>query len=605
MQVFVSTRAAASPLTSRPHPSDRKRVALLGDRIIAALDATLARFPGATSIRFARARSLELRGDDVAAELGYRAVIADDPGFFRAYNDLGLLYHRHGLADDARACFAAAVEADPRQATGHANLGAVALAGGDRATAEQAFTAALERDPDHPGARAGLTALYEARGLPPPAFAPPVAAPPAATGDPFVAYCFEIAADAIVARQADAAAAFVATVVADHAAYAELVWRAADAAATARAFGAARMLFELALRLAPDDLDLRRARAIALDEAGDPAAATAWRELRGTLRVLPFAGDGAPVRLLVVASALHAIRYDLFCDPARFATTIVFTQTYDPEAPLPAHDVVLVAIGDVESDAPALGVARAIVARSEAPIVNRPDAIAHTARTAQAARFAAIEDVRVPRIVEVPRDANAVANALALLGLHPPVLLRSPGFHNGRFFERVPSAAAIAPTVAALPGHTLYAIEFCETRAADGFVRKYRAMTIDGRLYPVHLAISRDWKVHYVTSAMAHEPDLRAEEAAYLADMTAALGAPAVTALERIAALMDLDYGGIDFGIAPDGRVVVFEANAAMAIFLPDADPRWDYRRAAMTRALHAATQMLVDRATALLPRES
>ena len=95
---------------------------------------------------------------------------------------------------------------------------------------------------------------------------------------------------------------------------------------------------------------------------------------------------------------------------------------------------------------------------------------------------------------------------------------------------------------------------------------------------------------------MEHVGSYRDEEASYLADAAAYLGSAAIRALERIAASMQLDYGGIDFGIAPDGRVIVFEANGAMGLFMPGDDPRWDYRRAAIRGALEVAKQMIVDR---------
>jgi hypothetical protein len=121
-------------------------------------------------------------------------------------------------------------------------------------------------------------------------------------------------------------------------------------------------------------------------------------------------------------------------------------------------------------------------------------------------------------------------------------------------------------------------------------------MSIGGALYPIHLAISPEWKVHYFRSAMAERPDHRAEEAAFLGDMHGVLGARAVSALEAVAALLGVDYGGIDFALRPDGRVLVFEANATMVIVPPDADPIWDYRRQAIARAIDAARAALASR---------
>ncbi len=62
---------------------------------------------------------------------------------------------------------------------------------------------------------------------------------------------------------------------------------------------------------------------------------------------------------------------------------------------------------------------------------------------------------------------------------------------------------------------------------------------------------------------------------------------------------MGLDYAGIDFGLARDGSVLLFEANATMNVFPPDADPKWDYRRPAIEKALEAARKMVLSRAGA------
>ena len=96
--------------------------------------------------------------------------------------------------------------------------------------------------------------------------------------------------------------------------------------------------------------------------------------------------------------------------------------------------------------------------------------------------------------------------------------------------------------------------------------------------YPLHLAISADWKVHYFTAAMAKSAAYRAEERRFLDDMPAVLGARAMAALAGIGAALRLDYAGVDFALAPDGSVLLFEANATMVIVPPNSDPIWDYR---------------------------
>jgi hypothetical protein len=104
--------------------------------------------------------------------------------------------------------------------------------------------------------------------------------------------------------------------------------------------------------------------------------------------------------------------------------------------------------------------------------------------------------------------------------------------------------------------------------------------------------------VHYSTSDMAHNVAYRDEERLFLEDMPGALGTRAMGALAQICATLGLEYGGIDFALAPDGSVMLFEANATMIVFSPGLDPMWDYRRGAISSVLEAATQMLLRRAT-------
>ena len=140
-------------------------------------------------------------------------------------------------------------------------------------------------------------------------------------------------------------------------------------------------------------------------------------------------------------------------------------------------------------------------------------------------------------------------------------------------------------------------IQYLDARDHRGLARKYRAMMVGGALYPLHLALSRDWKVHYFTADMADRPDHRAEEAAFLADMPAVLGPRAMAALDAIDRALGLDYGGVDFALAPDGSLLVFEANATMVVAPPGPEAMWDYRRAPVQRILHAAQAVVLKRA--------
>jgi glutathione synthase/RimK-type ligase-like ATP-grasp enzyme len=118
-------------------------------------------------------------------------------------------------------------------------------------------------------------------------------------------------------------------------------------------------------------------------------------------------------------------------------------------------------------------------------------------------------------------------------------------------------------------------------------------MLIDGELYPLHVAISKEWKIHFLTAEMADNPDNRAEDAAFLNNMPEVLGERAMAALQQIAAMLGLDYAGVDFSLDQEGQVILYEANATMVVNPPDRDPKWDYRRAAVQRIQDAIRRLL------------
>ena len=146
------------------------------------------------------------------------------------------------------------------------------------------------------------------------------------------------------------------------------------------------------------------------------------------------------------------------------------------------------------------------------------------------------------------------ATTLARHGFEFPLLIRTPGFHTGRHFLRVETIAQLPAALAELPGDDLTVLRYLDARGPDGKVRKYRVMMIDGGLYPLHVAISSHWKIHYFTAEMADNPEHRAEDAEFLENMAAVLGPRAMAALAEIQSRLGLDYAGIDFGLSAKRR---------------------------------------------------
>jgi glutathione synthase/RimK-type ligase-like ATP-grasp enzyme len=277
-----------------------------------------------------------------------------------------------------------------------------------------------------------------------------------------------------------------------------------------------------------------------------------------------------------------------------FEVTVIHVEYWDAAAPLPSHALIVNVVGDADLCDEALTRADPLIARSAAPTVNPPALVRATSRAENARRLGAISGVVAPDIVTLAR-----ADFLRAEHLRFPLLLRTAGFHTGQNFVLVETRETLAAALESLPGDELMAIEYLDARGPDGLARKYRVMFIEGKMFPLHLAISHLWKVHYFTSGMADHAAHREEERRFLENMPAALGERAMAALDEIRSDVGLDYFGVDFALAADGSVLLFEANAAMVVIAPPPEPIWDYRRGPVAAILEAAKRMALSRVLA------
>lgn len=368
---------------------------------------------------------------------------------------------------------------------------------------------------------------------------------------------------------------------------------------------AARVQYEAALRIDPEFPQAHGGMYYALMQVGEPEAARLHQRKAFEQKSLfrnPYRGNSQPIPvLLLVSSTGGGTPIEKLLDDRVFETYVVVADFYDKKNPLPAHQLVVNGIGDSEVAAEALDAAESLLTLTQAPVLNAPAAVRATGRCDNAKRLADLPGLITPATSMFPYALLAGPGGPAALdarGFTFPMLLRTPGFHMGQHFVRAESPKALSSAIAELPGAgrseaEVLAIEYLDARSADGCARKYRVMMVGGKLYPLHLAISHNWKIHYFSAEMADRPEHRAEEALFLSDMAGVLGSKAVAALQQVQAILGLDYGGIDFGLNRHGEVLLFEANATMVVQPPDEDERWDYRRAAIER-IHAAVRNLL-----------
>jgi hypothetical protein len=311
---------------------------------------------------------------------------------------------------------------------------------------------------------------------------------------------------------------------------------------------AAHEHFEAALKIDPGHIHAHRGMANLLAARGDMMGARAHRDkgFKGhALTVLPHRGEGTPINVLLLVSAAD-----------KFAAR---------RSPIPN-----VGSGD--------GLCR-----------SEPRAAAARSRLQQHRRCRSLRrrigsGLRDRRADDAAGDQSSDARA------------QDRPRRECRALARLAQCRGAADDEAA---DDVWLIERLNARDGAGMYRKYRAMFVGGTLYPLHLAVSRDWKVHYFTADMADSPENRAKDEEFLTDMAGAIGPGAMIGLERIRTALKLDYGGIDFAVNPQGDILFFEANATMVVTPPLLDPKWAYRRPAVEAVLAAVRTMLVDRSVA------
>jgi tetratricopeptide (TPR) repeat protein len=329
-----------------------------------------------------------------------------------------------------------------------------------------------------------------------------------------------------------------------------------------------------------------------------------------TVRVFQNQGNASPKSLLVfIAGRGGDVPWRSVVDSAYFKVHTIavdyFKSMSNGVNSLPMHDLIFNAIGDADSSAESLNKAIDLIDSCgndpPRPLINDPIAVLKTGRLNNARRFGFLEGVRTPKTYLLKRgelDHLALLEQTLAQTLEFPLVVRSLGFQTGQHFEYVADFQDLIKFARTLPGDQLLLMEFLNACDKKGFFRKYRVMSINGELFPLHLALSKHWKVHYFSAAMKDSPENRVEEQHFLEHMNQSIGRSAFEALKTISELVGLDYAGIDFGLSDTGEVLFFEANSTMVMALPPVESIWDYRRGAILAAKHAATQMLIQKSS-------
>lgn len=261
---------------------------------------------------------------------------------------------------------------------------------------------------------------------------------------------------------------------------------------------------------------------------------------------------------------------------------------------LSAFDCVLNLVSEADHSPNTLEALRLLLRGYDGRVINRPEAVLRTSRDEVANVLRGIPGLLVPRALRFRGgDPDAAFAAVTGAGLTFPLIVRNTATHRGRTMVVVEDEAQFRS--AAADDREYYAIEFVDYRGPEGLYRKYRMWSFGGRLVFRHLAVTTHWNVHIADGAafMIEHPDLIEEEVRLMERREGAFPDQVHAIVAEIGERLGLECFGVDYAFHPDGRMVLFEANAAMSFFPLQPHPRYVHRQRLLAPAQEAVMAML------------
>ena len=237
---------------------------------------------------------------------------------------------------------------------------------------------------------------------------------------------------------------------------------------------------------------------------------------------------------------------------------------------LPAFDIVVNTIADPDNEAKSLQtLARFLKRRPDVPVINPPGRVLTTTRDGNYRRLASMDGIVFPRTVRLNTASLTKTKARAFLeanGFTFPLIVRKPGTQTGRTTELAGNFTEFMSYCRKRTTKSVYVIQYFDEKMDAEHFRKMRFFCIDGRLYPAVCHIDRTWNVHGGNRKTLMRKNLwmQDEEKRFLADPSTYIGKGNYRILEGFHRVLGLDFFAIDFTRMEDGRLLIYETNAAV-----------------------------------------
>jgi glutathione synthase/RimK-type ligase-like ATP-grasp enzyme len=296
---------------------------------------------------------------------------------------------------------------------------------------------------------------------------------------------------------------------------------------------------------------------------------------KARLLLLMAPGDlscNAPLECLLEHSEIEIIQYYLSLDETWSA------------ANFPEHDAIMVGISETVEHQIYLARLQHYLAHADKPVINLPQFIHNTERVRASRLLADIDGVFIPptrnmtraALQDVAQQQQALQHYFAEAEF--PLIIRPVDSHAGNNLRRIGGCDELAAYLQDVADPAFYVAPFIDYRSQDGRFRKMRVGLIEGQAFPVHMAISSDWMIHYVNAGMYEDSDKQNEEAAFM-ELFAAFRQRHAALWSALYRVTGLEYLCIDCAELADGRLFIFEIDHTMVVHAMDQEHLFPHKK--------------------------
>jgi len=266
---------------------------------------------------------------------------------------------------------------------------------------------------------------------------------------------------------------------------------------------------------------------------------------------------------------------------------------------LPEHDIIMVAVSELDRNYQILKLLEADMINLEKPIINNPGKIIEMSRDKTSIMLQNYRDINMPITSRIDRfELKNIINesqnlAHYLMGSTFPFIIRPIDSHAGYGLKKIENINEINEYLLNQYNDNYFISPFIDYYSEDKQYRKYRIVLIKGKPFIVHMAISDHWMVHYANAGMIDNANKRAEEKFIMETFDDDFSKRHALAFNNIYERFGLEYIGIDCGETSDGKLLIFEIGNSLTVHSLDPVDIFPYKKTQITKVFNGFAVLL------------